>query len=300
VSAVSTGDPAANEPSSGSQRTLRGARLKAQRGAPTELLARLARNLGSVAISIVVTLVLWIGFIKLFHVDHAVARNPADVWRYMFSAPSALHHRNVLFHNLLTTLRDAALGYVTGMVSAVVVASVFILARTLEQAFMPVALVLRSVPLIAMAPLITLIFGRDIAAISVIGGIVCFFPALINIMYGLRSTPRSAIDLMRSYGASRTTILRKVMFPSAMPAIFASLRILVPAALIGGLLSEWLATGRGSGNEMITVLRTFDYDELWSAVVLVTLTSIVLYSVVRAIEGAALARYAPDSVGRTS
>ena len=158
------------------------------------------------------------------------------------------------------------------------------LQRTVEQTFMPIALVLRSVPLIAMAPLITLIFGRDILAVSVIGGIVCFFPALVNIMYGLRATPRSSLDLMASYGASRLTTLRKVLIPSAMPSIFASLRINVPACIIGALLAEWLATGKGSGNEMLTVVNTFDYGELWSAVVLVTLVSVVLYSVVSAVE----------------
>ena len=197
-------------------------------------------------------------------------------------------------------MRDALLGYVAGIVMAMVVASAFVLQRTVQQTFMPVALVLRSVPLVAMAPLLTLIFGRDILAVSVIGGIVCFFPALVNIMFGLRATPASSLDLMASYGASKLTSLRKVLIPSAMPSIFASLRINVPAAIIGALLAEWLATGKGSGNEMLTVVNTFDYGELWSAVVLVTLISIVLYSIVSAIEAAVLARFAPETAGRAN
>src|SRR5258708_4836300 len=84
---------------------------------------------------------------------------------------------------------------VAGIVLALAVSCAFVLQRTVEQTFMPIALVLRSVPLIAMAPLITLVFGRDIMAVTVIGAIVCFFPALVNIMYGLRASPRSAVDL---------------------------------------------------------------------------------------------------------
>jgi len=267
---------------------------------------RLARNLGSVLISIVVALVLWEGFIWLYHIDPSLAKNPLDVWRYIFTQHAdkvhgfrnAAGNRAVLFHNLRTTLRDAVLGYVAGIVLAMVVASAFVLQRTVEQTFMPVALVLRSVPLVAMAPLLTLIFGRDILVVAVIGGIVCFFPALINIMYGLRATPRSSLDLMQSYGASRMTTLRKVLVPSAMPSIFASLRINVPAAIIGALLAEWLATDKGSGAEMLSVLNTFDYGELWAAVVLVTLVSMVLYSIVSAVEAGVLAVYAPDSAGR--
>ena len=268
--------------------------------------ARIARNLGSVLVSIIVTLVLWEGFIRLYHVDHVIAKDPLDVWRYLVTQHvdtvhgfrSAAGNRHILFMHLSTTLRDALLGYVAGIAMAMVVASAFVLQRTVQQTFMPVALVLRSVPLVAMAPLITLIFGRDILAVSVIGGIVCFFPALVNIMFGLRATPASSLDLMAVYGASRLTSLRKVLIPSAMPSIFASLRINVPAAIIGALLAEWLATGKGSGNEMLTVVNTFDYGELWAAVVLVTGVSMILYSIVSAVEALVLARYAPDSVGR--
>ena len=269
-------------------------------------LSRLAANLGSVLVSLIVALALWVGFIRLYHIQPIIAKSPIDVWRYLFTQHvdkvhglrSAAQNRTVLLHELRTTLRDAALGYVSGIVLAMAVAFVFVLQRTVEQTFMPVALALRSVPLIAMAPLITLIFGRDILAVSVIAGIVCFFPALVNVMYGLRATPKSSLDLMASYGASKLTTLRKVLVPAAMPSIFASLRINVPACIIGALLAEWLATGKGSGNEMLTVVNTFDYGELWAAVVLVTLVSVVLYSIVSAAEAVVLARYAPDTAGR--
>jgi ABC-type nitrate/sulfonate/bicarbonate transport system permease component len=266
----------------------------------------LAANLGSVLVSILVMLALWIGFIRLYHVQSFVAKSPIDVWRYLFTQRvdtvhalrSAADNRHILLGHLKTTIRDASLGYFAGIVLALAVSCLFVLQRTVEQAFMPVALVLRSVPLIAMAPLLTLIFGRDILVAAVIGGIVCFFPALVNIMYGLRATPRSSIDLMRSYGAGRLTTLRKVLVPSALPSIFASLRINVPAAMIGALLAEWLATGKGSGAEMLTVQNTFDYGELWAAVVLVTAVAMLAYSVVSAIEAAVLARYAPEATGK--
>src|SRR5260370_41440755 len=83
---------------------------------------RLARNLGSVLVSIIVALALWEGFIRLYHVDPVIAKNPLDVWRYIFTQHadkvhgfrSAAGNRAILFHNLRTTLRDAVLGYVAG------------------------------------------------------------------------------------------------------------------------------------------------------------------------------------------
>ncbi len=267
------------------------------------LVRRLARSLGSLLISVVVVLVLWEGFILLYHIQPILAKNPLDVWRYLFTQHanpasglrSAAGNRAILFRNLKVTLRDAGLGYLAGIVLAMGAACLFVLQRSLEQTFMPVSIVLRSMPLVAMAPLITLIFGRGLVAVTVVGGVVCFFPALINIMYGLQATPQSMLDVMSVYGASKLTTLRKVLVPSALPSIFASLRINVPASVIGALLAEWLVTGQGSGQEMLTVENTFDYGELWSAVVLVTLVSIVAYSIMNAIEGGVLSRYAPDA-----
>jgi ABC-type nitrate/sulfonate/bicarbonate transport system permease component len=246
-------------------------------------LGRLARTLGSLLVSLVVVLALWEGFIRFYHIH---------------GYRSAAANRTVLFHNLKTTIRDASLGYVAGIVLAMAVACIFVLQRTVERTFLPITMTLRTVPLIALTPMIVLIFGRSILAVSVIGGIVCFFPALVNIMLGLRATPKSALDLMASYGASKLTVMRKVLIPSALPSIFAALRINVPASVIGALLAEWLATGKGSGFEMLTVQNTFDYGELWAAVVLVTLISIVMYSIVSAIETGVLTRYAPDSIAR--
>jgi ABC-type nitrate/sulfonate/bicarbonate transport system permease component len=267
-------------------------------------LTRVASNIGWVLVSLLVTLALWIAFLHIYKVPKIIGRSPLDVYHYMFTQhASTLHrlrsaagNRKVLFHNLKTTMRDALIGYIAGLVLAMVVGCIFVMWRAVEQTFMPIALVLRSVPLFAMIPLITLIFGRDILSVAVIGGIVCFFPALVNITFGLRSSTRSSLDLMRSYGASRWTTMRKVLIPSAVPSIFAALRINVPAAVIGALLAEWLSTGKGSGNEMLEVINTFDYGELWSAVVLVTLVSIIAYSIVSAVEGGVLSRFAPDSV----
>ena len=79
---------------------------------------------------------------------------------------------------------------------------------------MPIAMVLRSVPLVAMAPLLILVFGQGLASVIVIAGIISFFPTLVNVVYGLRSAPASAVDVAVAYGASSLMVLRK----SACPA----------------------------------------------------------------------------------
>jgi ABC-type nitrate/sulfonate/bicarbonate transport system permease component len=179
-----------------------------------------------------------------------------------------------------------------GSTAALFFAMIFNLRRSVEQTFMPIAMVLRSVPLVAMTPIIALVFGRGLVGVTVIAGIVTFFPTLVNVTLALRATPRASLDLFQAYGAGPMTTLRKVQFPTALPAVFASLRIAAPLALIGALLAEWLATGRGLGYLMLSSQTVGDYNMVWTATAFVTAYSLILYAIISAIEKWVLTRYA--------
>jgi len=194
----------------------------------------------------------------------------------------------------VTTLRDAGIGLVLGPTVAVGTAILFNLSKTAERTIMPIAMVLRSVPVVALAPVIVIVFGRDLRTVAIISSIVTFFPTLVNVTLALRSTATESIDLMRAYGASRWDTLRKVQFPNAFPALFASLRVAAPLALVGALLAEFLATDEGMGAQIYRAVPTSNYGGLWSLVVMVTLYSLILYKVIGAIEGRVLAKYAPQ------
>lgn len=259
------------------------------------LLLRFAKGLLTTAISIGVVLGAWVLFLKVFHVQSFIGKGPTDVWRYLFSNPESAANRHAVLQETGTTLRDAFLGLTFGSIAAVLAAIAFHLWRPVERAFMPIAMVLRSVPLVAMTPLIVLMFGRDLKAITVIAGIVTFFPTLVNVTLALGAAPQEALDLFRAYGASPAKTLFKVQMPSALPALFASLRVAAPLALVGALLAEWLATGQGLGYKILQSGALSDYDGLWTRVALVTLYSVLLYKIIGGIEKLVLARYAPTT-----
>jgi ABC-type nitrate/sulfonate/bicarbonate transport system permease component len=246
------------------------------------------RIVGPLAPSVVIVVAAWWLALEAFGISPLVGKRPPQVWEYLTSSAA---HRDAVFGALGITVRDAAIGFASGMIAAMAVAVAFVLFRTVEQTFMPVAMLLRSVPLVVMTPLITLIFGRDVLGVAVIGGIVVFFPALVNIAFGLRSASPQAIDLVRAYGGSRVTVLRKVAVPTAMPSVFASARISVPASIIGALIAEWLATGQGIGAEILRAIGGFRYDEVWADIVVVTGVSILAYAVVGVVEALVLARF---------
>jgi ABC-type nitrate/sulfonate/bicarbonate transport system permease component len=258
---------------------------------------RLVTGVGGALLSIVVICGVWQLLVKGLHLDPFLTRGPLDVWRYL-TDPANGDERSLLWQASKVTALDAVLGLVGGTVAALVVAVAFTLWRGVEQTLLPIAMALRAVPLVAMTPLIALIFGRGLLAVTVIAGIVTFFPVLVNVSLALRAVPKSALDLMRAYGASPYATLWRVQLPGALPSLFAALRVAAPLALVGALLAEWLATGKGLGYLMLAAVTTFELDRMWTGVTIVTVASILLYTLISLAEQLTLARYAPDQTGR--
>jgi sulfonate transport system permease protein len=254
---------------------------------------RAARSVAFLAVSVGVSLLCWLAFIKLFHLNSYFAKSPADVWDYLTQGSSAGANRQELWSAMVTTLRDASLGYVFGTLLAVIAAMAVVTYRTVESTFMPVAVVLRSVPLVAMTPLIALALGRGLVSVTVIAGIVTFFPTLVNVVQGLRSAPDDAILLMKAFDASSLTTLFKVRLPSALPSLFSSARIAAPGALLGAVLAEWLSTGKGLGYLMLEASTESRFATLWSGVVLITVAAVIIYALVGVIEIPVLKRFGP-------
>lgn len=252
---------------------------------------RFVRPLANALVTLAVIIALWYAFLKIFNLDPLIAKSPADVWTYLTSGSSAGTNRSAVFGGLGRTLFDASLGFVAGLLVAVAVALWFVLSRTVSGMLLPLAVLVRSVPLVAMTPVLTLVFGRGILATTVISGIVVFFPSLVTMTFGLRSASRQSADVCRAYGGGTWTVARKVMLPSAVPALFASARIAVPGAVIGAMLAEWLATGQGMGYGMLQDANSFNYVDIWASVALLTGVSVLLYNVIAIAESAVLARF---------
>ena len=247
-------------------------------------------------LSVIVLLAIWYGFLKIFNVDSFVGKTPRDVWRYMFSAPEAGANRRVIFDALGVTLRDAALGFVVGLIISSLVAISFVVWRPLERIFLPLAMSVRSVPVVAMIPTIALALGgRNLRGVIIIVTIVVFFPTLVLVSHGLRSVRVEAFELMAVYNASPRAVFIKVRLPSALPGFFAAARIAGPGSLVGATLAEWLYSGKGLGALILQSGTTSKYNQLWSASVTLLVIAIGVYGAIGALERIVLSRFAETS-----
>ncbi|SEJ24523.1 ABC transporter permease [Demequina mangrovi] len=261
-----------------------------RRQARRATLKSLGSSLLVFGLTLVSVVVMWQVVLWASDLSPYVAKGPADVWSFLFVEEDAAENRAEIATNLAVTLRDATIGFVAGLLLALAGAIGFRLSQGFEHAVMPLALLLRSVPLIAFAPVIIMIFGREFMTVAVMGGIVVLFPALVNIAFGLKQASTQMLEVVEVYGGSPLKQLTTVALPASLPAFFAAVRVSVPGAITGALLAEWLATGGGIGGVINGYATSAKFDELWASVVVVTGVSLVLYNLVAILESTVLAR----------
>lgn len=172
----------------------------------------------------------------------------------------------------------------------------FVLVPAVAGTAMPLAIALRSVPIVTTAPLIVLLLGRGATGTIVLVAVMVFFPTLVACLHGLRQAPGQVIDVLDSYAAGPWQRLVHVRIPAMLPALFAAARMSVPAAVLAVTVVEWLATGNGTGSLMALSASLSDYDMLWSAVVMVAGLSALGYALVGLVEGRVLRIYAPEQL----
>ncbi len=202
--------------------------------------------------------------------------------------------RNVaqfLFDAALFTWREAALGFVVGATVGLVLATIFVHSRLLERAFVPYVVASQTIPIIALAPMITYAFGGNIASVVVIATYLTFFPVTIAMIRGLRSLDPRALELTRSYAASRWQVYRKLRLPASLPYLFTALKIAATASVVGAIIGEGPGgIANGLGRVIITYNQYYitEPEKLWAAIIASGILGVVFYLIVRAVEVAAL------------
>ncbi len=190
----------------------------------------------------------------------------------------------LLWENLLPTMVESILGFVIGNLAAVLLAIVFVYSKPIERAYFPVVLFLNTIPVLALAPIMVLIFGIGILPKIIIASIICFFPTLVNMTRGLDAVSANERELMHVLSASPAEIFWKLRVPRSLPYLFASLRISSTTCVVGAIVGEWIGANKGLG--AVIIQSTFNYrsDLLYAAIILSSSLAVAIFLVVAAAE----------------
>jgi len=201
------------------------------------------------------------------------------------------------------TITEAAIGFLWGNALALLLASTVLLLPRLEPIISQVAVVSYCLPVVAVGGIAIVVLGGakrpgDPSTTAIfLAALAVFFTTVVGALLGFKSADKASLDVVRVFGGSRLTQLRKVRLIAALPAILNALQIAVPTALLGAVLGEYMgATDRSVGITLIRLQGALDSAGVWSVFLLCAVIALAGYGVV----GLLTRLVTPWIAGRTS
>jgi len=224
----------------------------------------------------IVVAAIWEWAIYFFAVPEYVAPAPSAVARALINGK--------YLDNAMVTLSEAMIGFGLAAVSGIVIGGLIAQFPLVDKTLYPYLIAIQTTPKVAIAPLFIIWFGFGMTSKVVIAATVAFFPVLVNVISGLKATDPDRIELMRSLRATRWQIFHMVLFPSALPVIFAGLNIAVIFSLLGAIVGEFLGSREGLGNAIMQMNVNLDTAGVFASLFVLSCIGIALHVIMGAIQ----------------
>ncbi len=224
-----------------------------------------------VVISALFILGLWQSVIVLFDLPRFILPGPLQVIERIY-----IRH-DVLLHHGIVTFKEVILGLLLGVFCGMFFALQMLLFQPVKRWLLPILIISQAIPVFALAPIFMLWLGYGIASKVTMAAIIIFFPITTCAYDGLKSTPQGYQDLVQTMGASRWQMLIHIQIPAALPAIASGIRVATVVAPIGAITGEWVGSSAGLGYLMLQANARMMVDEMFAALLVLSLFSILLY-----------------------
>jgi NitT/TauT family transport system permease protein len=195
-------------------------------------------------------------------------------------AASIVEQWDLLLRNLWPTAQASFLGFVIGNGLAIAMAVGFVYSKRLERSVYPLAVMSKTIPTVAISPLLVMIFGSGLTPKVIIAALICFFPTLVNMLKGFESTTANEMELFRIISASRREVFIKLRFFKSLPYLFASLRIATTNAVIGAIVAEWIGSADGIGALIVQASFNFDAPLLYASMLIAGVFALLFFGAV--------------------
>jgi NitT/TauT family transport system permease protein len=182
--------------------------------------------------------------------------------------------------SLWLTTRLSLFGLAVAIVLGLALGVAMFRFRWAERASYPYLVALQAVPVLAIAPLLTVVFGYSFWAKSIIVVIIAFFPIPTTLLLGMKSVDQGLVDLFRLSGASWGTQLRKLALPNALPSLFTGLRISAGLSVVGAIVGElfFQQGSPGLGQRIYAYQTNMQYPQLYTAIIFSSLLGIAIFA----------------------
>ena len=226
------------------------------------------KNLAPPILVLVIFLIVWSITAHLYNMAFLLP-NPLQV------AQAFAADIDMVMGGLWITFQEALYGYLLAISIGITSAAIMSQSKILERSFYPYAILLQTLPAVAVAPLIVLWFGFDMLSVVVISLIISLFPIINNTLLGLKSTSINLVELFQMHNSSRFINFFKLRLPAAIPNVIAGLRISAGLSVIGAIVGEFII-GSGSEGGGLGVMIIYAQGDLETALVMALILTATL------------------------
>ena len=241
-----------------------------------------ARRILTPLVTILALLAIWQAVVVVGLVPNFLLPTPVQV------VQALVEDAPLLASHLVTTLAEAAAGLAVGVALGFVFAVLMDRFEGFYLAFEPLMTISQTIPTVAIAPLLVLWLGYGALPKVVLVIISTFFPITVSLASGFRSVDPDVIDLMRTMNASRWQIFWYAKLPAATEQFFSGLKISATYAIVGAVIAEWLGGNEGLGVYMTRVRKSFSYDRMFAAIIVISALSLALMKLVELVQRACM------------
>ncbi len=231
-------------------------------------------------------LVLWELYVRAGQINPQVLPTPTAV------VQALIDNWGIIYDHTLQTLLETVLGMAAATLLGLLLAVLLDASSWLRRAIYPLLITSQTIPLIALAPLLLIWLGFGLEPKIIMVMLYCFFPIAVACTDGLAGAEPELLNLLRSMRASRWQILWLVRLPGAMPAFFSGLRIAATYSVTGAIVGEFVGAEKGLGLYMKLEANSFETVQVFAAIVVTAVLSLLFFGLVSLIERIALPWYA--------
>lgn len=241
----------------------------------------------------IVVLVAWELAIDIFDVSEFVLSKPTEIVAELGAS------RELLTDASWYTFREIVWGFLLSAAVGIAIALLLAVSRAADRALYPLVVAFQTVPKVALAPIFVLWFGYGILPKMLLIATIAFFPVALNMRTGLNAVDPNLLLLVRSVGASRWQILRKIQLPNSLPYLFAGLKIAITFSVIGAVVAEFAGSSQGLGYLIEYASTQLDTRLVFAALLVISALGLALYYAVALLERL-IARRFPQPQGTTA
>jgi NitT/TauT family transport system permease protein len=228
--------------------------------------------------ALIAFVVIWELMCRVFHLPAYLVPAPSAIWTdtLKLAGPVAVH--------TLATTQTVLLGFLASLIVSLPLAVLITASPAIANIVYPFLVLTQSIPKVALAPILVVIFGSNELPRVVVTFLVAFFPLVLSIAAGITAVPPELIELGRACRASRWRELWRIRLPYAVPFVFSGLKAAITLSVVGAVVGEFVNADRGLGYLIVTSTAFFQVPLAWGALVLLSLLGIILFQAVVIIE----------------